>query len=41
VLNAVGQSGEGSEQQALSAQDVGLEDLSAPQLRALLESLEG
>ncbi len=41
VLQAVGQSGEGSEQQAVSAQDVGLEELSAPQLRALLESLEG
>ena len=39
VLEAVGQPG--GEQQAVSAQDVGLEDLSAPQLRALLESLEG
>jgi len=39
VLEALGQPG--SEAQAVSAQDVGLEDLSAPQLRALLESLGG
>jgi len=39
VLDELGQAG--GEQQAVSAQDVGLEDLSAPQLRALLESLEG
>ena len=31
----------GAERQRVSPQDVGLEDLSAPQLRALLESLEG
>ncbi len=31
----------GAERQGVSPQDVGLEDLSAPQLRALLESLEG
>ncbi len=31
----------GVEGQGVSPQDVGLEDLSAPQLRALLESLEG
>ena len=30
-----------ADQEAVSAQDVGLEDLSTPQLRALLESLEG
>jgi len=39
VLEALGRPG--GEQQAVSAQDVSLEDLSAPQLRALLESLEG
>jgi hypothetical protein len=39
VLDAVGQP-EG-EQQTVSAQEVGLEQLTAPQLRALLESLEG
>jgi uncharacterized protein YlxW (UPF0749 family) len=39
VLDELGQAG--GEPQAVSAQDVGLEDLSAPQLRALLESLEG
>jgi len=31
----------GAERQGVSSQDAGLEDLSAPQLRALLESLEG
>jgi hypothetical protein len=31
----------GGAQEAVSAQDVGLEDLSAPQLQALLASLEG
>ena len=31
----------GAERQGVSPQDVGLEDLSASQLRALLESLEG
>ena len=39
VLEAVGQAG--GEQQEVSPQDLSLEDLSAPQLRALLESLEG
>ena len=39
VLEALGEPG--GEPQAVSPQDVGLEDLSAPQLRALLESLEG
>jgi hypothetical protein len=39
VLDELGQAR--GEQQPVSAQDVGLEDLSAPQLRALLESLEG
>ena len=39
VLEAVGQP-EG-EQQVVSTQEVGLEQLSAPQLRALLESMEG
>lgn len=39
VLEAVGQPG--GEQQEVSPQDLSLEDLSAPQLRALLESLEG
>jgi len=39
VLQAVGQPG--GEQQEVSPQDLSLEDLSAPQLRALLESLEG
>ena len=39
VLEALGQPG--GEPQAVSAQDVGLEDLSALELRALLESLEG
>ena len=39
VLEALGQPG--AEPQAVSAQDVGLEDLSALELRALLESLEG
>ncbi len=39
VLEAVGQPG--GEQQDVSPQDLSLEDLSAPQLRALLESLEG
>ena len=39
VLEALGEPG--GEPQAASPQDVGLEDLSAPQLRALLESLEG
>ena len=39
VLQSVAQLG--GEQQALSAQDVGLDELSASQLRALLESLGG
>jgi len=39
VLEDVGQPGE--EYEAVSSQDVGLEDLSALELRALLESLEG
>jgi len=39
VLESVAQLG--GEQQAVSAQDVGLEELSASQLRALLESLGG
>jgi len=39
VLEAVGQPG--GEQQEVSPQDLSLEDLSAPQLRALLKSLEG
>ncbi len=39
VLQTVEQAG--ADQEAVSAQDVGLEDLSTPQLRALLESLEG
>jgi hypothetical protein len=39
VLEGLGHPG--GEAQAVSSQDVGLEDLSAPQLRALLESLEG
>ena len=39
VLESVAQLG--GEQQAVSAQDVGLDELSAPQLRALLESLGG
>ncbi len=39
VLEAVGQPG--GEQQEVSPQDLSLEDLSAPQLRALLDSLEG
>jgi len=39
VLEGVGQPG--GEQQEVSPQDLSLEDLSAPQLRALLESLEG
>jgi len=39
VLEALGQPG--TEQPAVSTQDVGLEDLSAGQLRTLLESLEG
>jgi len=39
VLESVAQLG--GEQQAVSAQDVGLDELSASQLRALLESLGG
>ena len=39
VLEALGQAG--GEPQTVSTQDVGLEDLSAPQLRVLLQSLEG
>ncbi|HYR98398.1 MAG TPA: hypothetical protein VEO58_05260 [Gemmatimonadales bacterium] len=39
VLEGLGEAG--AERQGVSPQDVGLEDLSAPQLRALLESLEG
>jgi hypothetical protein len=39
VLDAVGQPDE--QQQTVSAQEVGLEQLTAPQLRALLEALEG
>ena len=39
VLEAVGQPG--GEDETISSQDVGLEDLSALELRALLESLEG
>jgi hypothetical protein len=41
LLGAVGQGQPSGEQQTVSWQDVGLEDLSAPQLRALLVSLEG
>jgi len=40
VLEAVGQPS-GGEDETISSQDVGLEDLSALELRALLESLEG
>jgi hypothetical protein len=40
VLEVVGQP-EGEQQQTVSAQEVGLEQLTAPQLRALLEALEG
>src|SRR6266853_1526302 len=39
VLEGLGEAG--AERQGVSPQDVGLEDLSAPQLRALIESLEG
>ena len=41
ILESVGKLGGGGEQQAVSAQDVGLDELSASQLRALLESLGG
>jgi len=39
VLEDVGQPG--GDHEMVSSQDVGLDDLSAPQLRALLEALEG
>ena len=39
VLEAVGQPG--GDHETVASQDVSLDDLSAPQLRALLEALEG